>query len=111
METFLSRPVNLLPALPTVHAKLPQHIDGVSIKALLDGKKQDTDNRVFYWEFPGNQVAVRKGDWKIVSVKKGTKLELYNITKDPYEKTDLAEKYPEVLKDLEKEIKKSHVTT
>ncbi len=93
------------------HAKLPQHIDGISIKALLDGKKQNTDNRVFYWEFPGNQVAVRKGDWKIVSVKKGTKLELYNITKDPYEKTNLAEKYPEVLKDLEKEIKKSHVAS
>ena len=94
-----------------MHMQSSLSIYGISIKALLDGKKQDTDNRAFYWEFPGNQVAVRKGDWKIVSVKKGTKLELYNITKDPYEKTDLAEKYPEVLKDLEKEIKKSHVAS
>jgi len=90
-------------------AKLPQKTDGISIKPLLNGKDQNTANRILYWEFPGNQVAVRKGDWKAVSVTKDSKLELYNIANDPYEKTNLADKHPEIVSDLEKEIKKAHV--
>ena len=93
------------------HAKVPQKADGISIKPLLNGKDQNTANRILYWEFPGNQVAVRKGDWKAVSVKKNSKLELYNIASDPYEKTNLADKHPEILSDLEKEIKQAHVAS
>lgn len=90
------------------HAKLPQNIDGISIKPLLEGKKQNTDNRILYWEFPGTQVAVRKAKWKAVSVKKGAELELYNISKDPLEQYNLAQKYPEILNELKSEIKKQH---
>lgn len=89
-------------------AKLPQNVDGISIKPLLDGKEQITDDRILYWEFPGMQVAIRKGQWKAVSVKKGNKLELYDISKDPFEKNNLADKYPEIVSELEKEIKKQH---
>ncbi len=100
---------DMMPTLAQyAHAKLPQNIDGINIKPLLEGKKQNTDNRILYWEFPGTQVALRKGKWKAVSVKKGAKLELYNISVDPYEKNNLAEKYPKILKDFENEINKQH---
>lgn len=85
-------------------AELPQNIDGISIRPLLEGEEQITDGRVLFWEFPGKQVAVRKGDWKAVSVKKGAELELYNIADDPNEQNNLAEDYPEILADLKNEI-------
>ena len=93
------------------HATLPQSMDGISLKPLLDGKNQQTDKRVLYWEFPGTQVAIRKGKWKAVSVKKERKMELYNIHVDPLEQNNLAQKYPQILKKLENEIKKQHTTS
>lgn len=90
-------------------AKLPQDTDGISFKPLLDGKQQNTENRVMYWEFPGRQVAVRKGKWKAVSVKENTDLELYDIEKDPFEKNNLAQQYPEIVEELKDEIQKSRV--
>jgi arylsulfatase A-like enzyme len=39
--------------------------------------------------------ALRRGDWKVVYLMKEQKLELYNIAKDPGEKVNLADTYPE----------------
>lgn len=89
-------------------ATLPQGVDGISLRDLWSGKNQVTDNRVFYWEFPNEQVAVRKNGWKAVSVKRNTPLELYQIQNDPYETTNLANVHPEILEDLKKEIEKAH---
>ena len=89
-------------------AALPQGVDGISLRDLWSGKKQVTDNRVFYWEFPNEQVAVRKNGWKAVSVKRNAPLELYQIQNDPYETTNLADVHPEILEDLKKEIEKAH---
>ena len=74
---------------------------------MLKGKKQITDNRVLYWEFPGQQVAVRKGKWKAVSVKKNADLELYDLENDPFEKNNLAQKYPKIVNEFKVIIQKS----
>lgn len=89
-------------------AKVPDNIDGISIRPLLEGKEQITDDRVLFWEFPGKQVAVRKGNWKAVSVKRGADLELYNISEDPNEQNNLATEFPDILDDLKNEINKAH---
>ncbi len=96
---------DVLPALAALAgAKAPKQIDGIDISPLFLGKKVETDNRMLYWEFPGKQRAARKGDWKVVSIKKGAPLELYNIKEDMTESTNLADKYPEKVAEFEKEM-------
>ncbi len=84
-----------LPAAPE------QHKDSVSFKPLLQMKPQGKryKARPLFWHYPhyGNQggapmSAVRDGDWKLIEWFENGKLELFNLAKDPYEKTDLAAK-------------------
>jgi arylsulfatase A-like enzyme len=96
--------------MPTLAAiaegdEVPQDTNGMDISPLFYGQDIDTDSRPLYWEFPGKQRAIRHGEWKAVTVKKGAPLELYRIKEDPYEKHDLAGDYPEVVRQLEKEMK------
>lgn len=95
--------------MPTLAAyagvQLPSQVDGINLKPLLEGGDQDTDNRIMYWEFPNQQVAIRKGKWKAVSVKRDQPLELYDISNDPFETKDLAEIHPEILEELADDIK------
>ena len=48
---------------------------------------------------------LRKGDWKLVwRTPLPSALELYNIAQDPYEKTNLADKNPQKVAELQKRI-------
>jgi len=95
-------------ALTGVSKNLPQHINGMSILPLFYGKKLNTDNRLLYWEFPGKQRAARRGDWKAVTVTPNAPLELYNIKEDMTESHNLADKYPEMVKKFDTEMKAMH---
>ena len=108
------RPVIQLDILPTALAAAgvtPQpdwKIEGVNLLPFLTGEKSAAPHDALYWRF-GQQIAIRKGDWKLV---KGAPLaasgnvattegaQLYNLAKDIGEKTNLAEKEPEKLKEL-----------
>lgn len=83
---------------------LPSRRDGIDLWPLILGGQLDTDNRLLYWEFPGKQRAARRGDWKVVSVKKNAPLELYNLREDETESNNLAEKYPEKVADFERQM-------
>lgn len=80
----------------------PTDIDGISIVPTLFGKSDQMLHEYLYWEYHsgGRAQAVRFGDWKAVrnNVTKnpGSTPELYNLTDDPGEKTDLAEKHPDL---------------
>ncbi len=71
------------------------HVDGVSIKPLLEG---DTiAERPLFWHYPhyGNQGGepssiVRDGDWKLIYYHEDQRMELYNIANDLSENNDLA---------------------
>lgn len=82
---------------------LPSAIDGLNVAPLFYNGHQDMDtySRLLYWEFPGKQRAAIRGEWKAVSVKRGTPLELYRITADPNETTDLSALYPDVVAEMD----------
>lgn len=100
-----------LAALAGVSDRLPQHLNGINILPLFYGKSVDTNHRMLYWEFTGKQRAARKGDWKCVTIRPNTPLELYNLKDDPAETTNLAEQYPEKVKEMDEEMRRMHVPT
>ena len=80
---------------------VPSDTNGMDISPLFFGQDIDTDSRPLYWEFPGKQRAIRRGEWKCVTVKKNAPLELYRIKDDPYEQHNLAAEHPDVVKQLD----------
>ena len=100
-----------LAALTGATGHLPQHINGINILPLFYGGQVDTDNRMLYWEFTGKQRAARKGEWKCVTIRPNTPLELYNLKDDPEETTNLADRYPEIVKAFDEEMRRMHVPT
>jgi arylsulfatase A-like enzyme len=80
-------------------------IDGRDISALLQDPGAVSPHEAFYYYHAGNLHAVRKGDWKLhVCVSRDRELvdacELYNLAGDIGETTDLAERHPEIVKEL-----------
>jgi arylsulfatase A-like enzyme len=89
-----------------------QHLDGVSMKPYLTENKELTD-RTLFWHSPRarphstgdhNCTAVRVGKYKLIDYYDSGDLELYDLEKDPYETTNLAEKDKKLTKKLLKEI-------
>ncbi|MCH2208847.1 MAG: arylsulfatase [Lentisphaerales bacterium] len=93
---------------------IPDNIDGISFFDSLLGKQQ-SERPFLYREFSGygGQVAAWMGKWKAVRQKlhknKNAPIELYNLEQDLSEKNDLASKYPEVVDEFKKLMKKEHI--
>ncbi len=78
-------------------ADCPKEPDGISIAPTLTGTGEQKKHEYLYWEM-GKQTAVRMGDWKAVHVGGDAKpWELYDLSKDISETTDVADKHPDVL--------------
>jgi arylsulfatase len=119
--------VDIMPTLAeAAGAKYPERYkdrdilptEGKSLLGLLKGEEHKS-HEVLFWEHEGNR-AVRKGKWKLVSnnlkwIDKGNpgerrrarkhepdKWELYDMQADRTEMNDLAEKYPDKVKELYK---------
>ena len=80
--------------------------DGISYLPTLLSKGVQEQHKYLYWEFHemNGRIALRAGDWKLIKqpiVNEETKLELYNIKEDIHEDNNLAEQYPEKVKELE----------
>ena len=79
--------------------KETDHFDGLSFAPTLLGKADQPEHEFLYWEFEEtNQVAVRMGDWKMVS--KDGKPHLYDLSKDVHEDNDIAEQHPDIVKKM-----------
>lgn len=83
-------------------AKLPQGTDGINLLPTLQGKHQATENRLLYWEFPGNSQAVRWGKWKAIRTKWNGGWELYDLSTDRSETRNVAEQHPDVVAAIER---------
>lgn len=95
-------------------------LDGQSIIPLVK-KEGLVQSRSLFWHFPvylerydgmiengpfrtTPAAAIRKDDWKLIEFFEDGKLELYNLKKDIGETRNLADKYPEKLKELHEEM-------
>jgi arylsulfatase A-like enzyme len=92
-----------------VEVKPEWKLDGVNLGPFLTGESSRSEpHPTLYWRF-GEQMAIRQGDWKLVrydpNVEGGkgraTESKLYNLTEDIGEKSDLAGRHPERVKDLQ----------
>jgi len=90
-----------------------QPFDGVSLRALLEGKAAELPDRCLYWHYPlarphflggRSSGAIRMGDWKLIEFFDEPKVELYNLAKDPGEKNDLSGSEPRKAAELRKRL-------
>ncbi|MBC9797085.1 sulfatase [Sinomicrobium weinanense] len=88
-----------------------QQIDGKSFVHMLKTPALIDSTRTFIWHTPNKWIpdngpginyksAIRQGAWKLIYNMRNRSLELYNLHEDLGETTDLAEQYPEKVKQL-----------
>ncbi|MEI7687702.1 MAG: sulfatase-like hydrolase/transferase, partial [Planctomycetota bacterium] len=87
--------------------KSPEELDGVSIVPTLLGRGGQKKHEFLYWEFHegGSKQAVRMGDWKAVRNAPGGKLELYDLSRDLGEKSEVAADHVDVVRRIEEYLK------
>ena len=80
-------------------------LDSQSIIPILQGKPFKRSKPLYwrnmYYQF---RVAIRDGDWKILSNSERTEFELYNLELDPRETTDLSKQVPEVFERMKAQL-------
>lgn len=80
----------------------PKASNGISFFPTLLDKQQQKEHEHLYWEFPvrNGRKAVRKG--VVYNYNKNPELNfgLYNLSKDPRESNNVAEKHPDILQKL-----------
>ena len=83
--------------------------DGLSIApTLLGDNSKQLQHDHLYWEFhETDQIAVRRGDWKLIVVK--GKPRLYNLATDLHEDNDVSAAHPDIVAELVDVIRKEHV--
>ena len=122
----LASAIDILPTLAAIaDVPLPAHkIDGVSLLSLLKGDLDANPRESFYYYYGRNNLeAVRSGTWKLVFPHPGRTYEgfqpgsdgsagqvngnfpfpggLYDLRRDPGERYDVSESYPEIVAALE----------
>ena len=117
--TSLISAVDLLPTFcELAGAKLSAGYrpDGVSQVDTLLGKPAEVRNKPLFWKMqsawpipaarPHHWVsyAIVHEHWKLLTNRDASYSELYDLTADPYEKTDLTSKNPEVVSRLKQQI-------
>ena len=99
---------DVLPTLADLTgAKKPKDIDGISFLPTLLNKGLQQKHEMLYWEFR-SQIAVRHNNWKAIQTKPNRAWELYDLSKDISETTNVAEKNPDLLAKMKLFAKVSH---
>jgi len=107
--------------LPTfaelARTEAPANIDGISFTEALKGRPTQKKHDYLYWEFheQGGRQAVRQDNWKAVRLKAAGNpdglVELYDLSKDPGETTNVTPKFPDKAKELGRIMNKAHVSS
>ncbi|MFP4096388.1 MAG: sulfatase [Cyclobacteriaceae bacterium] len=101
--TAVTMPVLTTDLFPTLagilDTALPENLDGLNLKELLTGGM--LPDRNLYWHYPHYHKSlggvrpsstIRQGNWKLIEHLETGRLELYNLSEDPHESQNLAEK-------------------
>lgn len=87
-----------------------QHMDGISLRPILEGKEMNVE-RPLFWHYPhyGNQGGnpssiIREGDWKFIHYWEDGSEELYNLASDGGEQSNVIAENPEIAKNLGKKL-------
>jgi len=111
-ETTTISAVDFLPTMANMAgAKLPENFrtDGEDMGDAIAGHPAKRKNPLMWeWRFdiyghPVNRspmLAIRDGDWKLLMNPDGSRVELYDIPRDPTELNNLAERKPQIVKQL-----------
>ncbi|MBA2422995.1 MAG: sulfatase [Chitinophagales bacterium] len=101
--------LDILPTIATLtEAQIPDSItlDGRSVADIFLGKSNSLPNRPYYYVRNGVPEAVRSGDWKLLSTTSTvndtskTTIELYNLSLDPGERTNVADVNPQKIMEM-----------
>ena len=128
----LASAIDVLPTLAAITgAPLPGNkIDGVNLLPLIKGNLEATPRKAFYYYYRRNSLeAVRNENWKLVFPHPGRSYEgfqpgndgkpgpvnnnfqfeggLYDLRRDPGERYDVSESYPEIVENLQKIAKEA----
>lgn len=114
-QSSLISAVDLLPTFcELAGVKLPETYqpDGISQVTALKGKGSSTRSKPLFWKMQAGwpiqknrpfhwvSYAIVLKNWKLVSNKDASYVELFDITSDPLEKNDLKKEHPEMVKRL-----------
>ena len=89
-------------------------IDGLSLLPTLVNKGKQEQHEFLYWEFHENngRQAVHWKNWKAVKLEVGKDpdppVELYDLDKDPSEKTNIADQFPDIVEKMKTMFKEAH---
>ena len=96
-----------------VKVPMPEGTDSVSFAPTLRGETSlQRKHEYLYWEFYelGSAQAVRAGKWKAIRKPMlSGPVELYDLSRDPGEKYDLARNHPDIVKELSEMMNEAHV--
>jgi arylsulfatase A-like enzyme len=98
--------LDILPtAAAAAGARLPKDrkLDGINLLPYLAGEKKTAPHEMLFWR-TGQNHAVRKGNWKLVTMSGETGL--FDLASDIGESRDLKAEKPDVVKELEKAFEK-----
>jgi arylsulfatase A-like enzyme len=108
--SVVNEPVGMIDIMPTLLAltggtESPDHpFDGKNIwPTIAEGKPSPHEDLLINVEaFRG---AIRKGNWKLIKIALlPGKTELFDLSRDPGETTNLADQHPEIVRDLESRL-------
>lgn len=91
----------------------PQNTDGISFLPTLQEANNQIQHDYLYWEFheKGGRQAIRKGKWKAVKYdvleNNNAPIELYDLSSDLGETTNLADQNPELVEEIKTLLKEA----
>ncbi len=117
-EKTIFAAIDLLPTIcRLVGLPVPNGLDGEDVSGALLGEPVKRKQPIF-WEYgrrtgylkPGNEancsppLAIRDGDWKLLTNPDGSGMELYNLAEDPKESRNLAAANADIAETLKKKL-------